>query len=1227
MEVDPDYTGFIVSATEDDPQVERSRIIQENARDAAVDKIRTIIDDQFNKEIELKEDELMAINQKLADARCVMDRLRACVVASFYAASFTKPVDGARGPDAGAAYHPAIQNVIRKAVTSVLSKKAPPCVPIIKKIKPIEDDQDIDQDQNDSSVNGSLDGHDDSNTIESASAPVKENQKKNKRGRKKANMEFRNDHNRIVGNNLGGRQRIKKTIIVGNVSKYISPEQREVSDKSTHKWMIYVRGNEEEPRIDHFVKKVWFFLHPSYRPNDLVEVCEAPFHLTRRGWGEFPIRVQIHFCDRRNRPVDIIHGLRLDRSYTGLQTLGAETVCEVELDRSSLQLTVDDMLDVADLPDLPVSNSPIHEEKVSAAVESGTPVKDENEEEKSMVTEEDDIKHVKAEDDSMKEEHIHEQQNVQSAVKSCGSSVSDTESISRKRKLSHDKETSLDSGKGCEIDKNEESCKTSLDDDVEEEQEESSTPQKKKRKRRRDSCRMSSASDDDFLSDTNESATLPKLKEDQAVTNAVESKSVDISVTLDTTSSSKSEETEAEKSSNIESADSAKDDSVISSNSKCSNSSGVSENFRKPIVVLPRSEVSGNGFFRVRSASAGDDLPMRSCASLIKSGHSVTPVLNVKVSSPLKEKMNLSIEKETLTTAMTVKENILDSKILTSPTNPAITKSNESKQSPNSKLSTIPLTVPLSSLFKASDVKTPQLLKFVQPLPKGTTFSINMDALPGSGIAKRNKRSFSADQSLVKNITLSPLNVKPGSNQPGLQYHIISPPSKQGPIVKKTKVTNLQSPVSLQTLQAALSTGSLSISTQSMQNKTQNQPDPSPKNVKQDLNLGKQKLVLATIVNPKGKQQLALINPSTLSLGTSKKILTIAGKAFSVSTVKQLPQSKQPIKLTKEVTLSQQQQNITPKVLAPIHVRIGDQVVINNNTSSIVDDILPHVIKRIPLIKENRNITEFPFCAKTESEFLEWNVGKQRASEWQRAVLVHKVLKYIQTKSEKLQKCELPTKRFIMNWCLRHGYSVFTDEYEEETDQMEVDSNNEENVLGNVPSTISIAEELIKSLESLKEDNAREDNSKDDEDVIFVDVVNVDKPVIEMSSIKLEPNADVNMEVCSDANTNAEFTRIQSLACLPEVSVVEEITRKIGLQLQKTDGFPICHVIFAKAVQQFARTLLRKSLSVALKRRDGKSLNRVAPGDIDVLDVATAILETSMFDFLTDVNTASANLT
>ena len=52
----------------------------------------------------------------------------------------------------------------------------------------------------------------------------------------------------------------------------IPADQRDDNDQATHKWMVYVRGPKESPNINGFVKKVWFFLHPSYRPNDLVEV-------------------------------------------------------------------------------------------------------------------------------------------------------------------------------------------------------------------------------------------------------------------------------------------------------------------------------------------------------------------------------------------------------------------------------------------------------------------------------------------------------------------------------------------------------------------------------------------------------------------------------------------------------------------------------------------------------------------------------------------------------------------------------------------------------------------------------------------------------------------------------------------------------------------------------------------------------------------------------------------
>jgi len=128
----------------------------------------------------------------------------------------------------------------------------------------------------------------------------------------------------------GSHLKVKRRIIVGNVSKWIPPDDRE--DMSTHKWMLYVRGDKENPDVSDVVDKVRFLIHQSYHPNDQIEVTKPPFQLTRRGWGEFTARIQIFFKNHtHNKPVSLLHDLKLDKTYTGLQTLGAETVAEVWL--------------------------------------------------------------------------------------------------------------------------------------------------------------------------------------------------------------------------------------------------------------------------------------------------------------------------------------------------------------------------------------------------------------------------------------------------------------------------------------------------------------------------------------------------------------------------------------------------------------------------------------------------------------------------------------------------------------------------------------------------------------------------------------------------------------------------------------------------------------------------------------------------------------------------------
>lgn len=75
-----------------------------------------------------------------------------------------------------------------------------------------------------------------------------------------------------------------------------------------------------------------FQLHHSYRPNDIVDVHSPPFQLTRRGWGEFPMRIQLYFQEHlQQKPVQLMHNIVLDKTMCGLHTMGGETTVEVWL--------------------------------------------------------------------------------------------------------------------------------------------------------------------------------------------------------------------------------------------------------------------------------------------------------------------------------------------------------------------------------------------------------------------------------------------------------------------------------------------------------------------------------------------------------------------------------------------------------------------------------------------------------------------------------------------------------------------------------------------------------------------------------------------------------------------------------------------------------------------------------------------------------------------------------
>lgn len=143
------------------------------------------------------------------------------------------------------------------------------------------------------------------------------------------------------------RYYLKRHIVVGNSSKCIisSGETEELvgGRPATHYFKLYIRdpnfrhraaGRMEDAVLRH-IKFARFFLHPAYKPHDVIDVHRHPFTLVRPAWGEFPLRIQLHFHDPRNKPVSILHPISLFSSKSPIFSNGAERMHEIDLDKQT----------------------------------------------------------------------------------------------------------------------------------------------------------------------------------------------------------------------------------------------------------------------------------------------------------------------------------------------------------------------------------------------------------------------------------------------------------------------------------------------------------------------------------------------------------------------------------------------------------------------------------------------------------------------------------------------------------------------------------------------------------------------------------------------------------------------------------------------------------------------------------------------------------------------------
>ncbi|XP_034257093.1 YEATS domain-containing protein 2 [Thrips palmi] len=305
-------------------QTGANQLSEKNVRvysDAERQRILSILETEFDNELQAKEDEIMEVQERIIQTQRILQYLCYAVVSDFYSREKTiTSVASTR------------QRRIHPAVKKLLSGKGPPGAPDLAQNVTIPAEGSFASSSSGSSKHVEVKDNDVlSRSVSPVSCESVSGKDKKVPRYIPPKPKLKPNAGNVSEPIRGGQNKVKTILVVGNVSKWLPPDSRD--DAASHKWMVYIRGPKGAPNISSFVSKVRFFLHPSYRPNDVVQVVCPPFQLSRRGWGEFPIRVQVHFSNSLNKPVDIIHNLKLDRTYSGLQTLGSETVAEVWIHR------------------------------------------------------------------------------------------------------------------------------------------------------------------------------------------------------------------------------------------------------------------------------------------------------------------------------------------------------------------------------------------------------------------------------------------------------------------------------------------------------------------------------------------------------------------------------------------------------------------------------------------------------------------------------------------------------------------------------------------------------------------------------------------------------------------------------------------------------------------------------------------------------------------------------
>uniref|UniRef100_A0A8C3JLE4 YEATS domain-containing protein 2 n=1 Tax=Calidris pygmaea TaxID=425635 RepID=A0A8C3JLE4_9CHAR len=1243
-EKDPDYEEITITHPN-----KRHKAAEQSARDVAVQKIETIIKEQFAVEMKSKEHEIEVIDQRLIEARRMMDKLRACIVANYYAsAGLLKAGEGTRSCDATILNHPSIKKFLESPSRSSSPANQGSDTPSANHSETDslsqhndflleKDNGNLDADER---LTNSLDQRQSRNTGRDSSG-VSSSQKPGQR-------------NAGLSNDETSRLYVKKTIVVGNVSKYIPPDKREENDQSTHKWMVYVRGSRREPSINHFVKKVWFFLHPSYKPNDLVEVREPPFHLTRRGWGEFPVRVQIHFKDSQNKRIDIIHNLKLDRTYTGLQTLGAETVVDVELHRHSLgeeylfsQSSESDLSDVPTSLPLPLSipapvkaSSPIkqlRESSPDASVDKGSPT--------SKLTSACQASHGTGSPVSK----THGSSFVTSTVKqedSLFATMPPLCPIGSHSKVQSPK--SVTGGLGA-------FTKVII------KQEPGELPQQPQLPTT-GTTTQTSVQQYVTVKGSHMLALSPQKPVVSTGEGTVQSKVVGVPVGSALQSTVKQavaisggQILVAKSSSSVAKAVGPKQ-VVTQGVAKAIVSGGGGTIVAQPVQTITKAQVSSTG--AQKSTSQGSvmatlQLPATNLANLANLPPGTKLYLTTNSKNPsgkgklllipqgaiLRATNNASLQSGSSTnsggggtqsTSSNLSQHLTyTSYILKQTPQGTFLVGQPSPQSSGKQLT--PASVVQGNVGVGTSSTQGQALKvitgqktalFTQAAPSGQTSLVKISdgsiksvpassqlskpgttvlrvsggvittaaapavALPTNGVSQQIDNAGSSSSS----------SGTPTAKTSGQQHQICISQSQSTPsVVNKTATSTVVSVASLMTTPTPV-TGKAAVSGLLKIHSNQSSPQQAvltvPSQLKQ-LGVNTASGGVQTILMPMNKviQSLSTSKVSAVTAVTTASTAVPTPSTASITKVKMEPDS------TGQNCSSVGTQEGQAAVKTEESSELGNYV-INIEYLENIQQLLTAIVKKVPLIAEKSEDASSS-CAASVEQYYSWNIGKRRAAEWQRAMTVRKILQEIIEKHPKFHNITPLKTKHVVHWCRCHGYTP------PDPETLRNDEDSIEDVLTQIdsepecPSSYSSGEELCRKLEELQQFLKREPEHEEE-----VDILNFSEPL----KINIKKEQEEKQE-------EVKFY----LASLPASEFVRDAAEKIGIsfqpaEVQKNVYASVIEDMILKATEQLMSDILRQALAVAYQTAPH---NRT-PREITVMNIHKAICNIPFLDFLTN---------